>query len=395
MLRIVSRGFSLAGLSGALLIAQAPVARSQEPKTPVAPSTHVGSAELVKTYKENCADCHGDNGTGNRTRKRMPGIPDFTSLAWQMSQTDLEIAHRILDGHEPTMPAYRDEISRPQVLALSVYVRAFSINASIPSPAGPSARMSSVNLYRAYCLACHDAGGRGATIRKAMPEIPDFADAKWQSSRTDAEIRHSILEGKGKFMLPMKDKLGLADAGRMVSFLRGFRDGEQAVELEPEKPAPAAAVVAVPIPASPVPAAAAAPRSRSRSRSNLGVVTRVYRQYCLTCHGVDGKGAEMRPGMPTLPDFTGKTWHESKTDEQLTVSVLDGKGGLMPSFRDRVNPDQAREVVAYVRSFGPAHAEPVAAAPSSEFESRLQQLQQQWDAVEKQMKALSAKPRVP
>ena len=46
----------------------------------------------------NCAACHGVDGTGKLIRAGMPTIPDFTSLAWQMSQTDLEITHRIRGG---------------------------------------------------------------------------------------------------------------------------------------------------------------------------------------------------------------------------------------------------------------------------------------------------------
>ncbi len=74
-----------------------------------------------------CAACHGVDGSGKLIRAGMPTIPDLTSLAWQMSQTDLEIAHRIQDGNEPLMPAYRDKLSQSQILALTVYVRAFAV----------------------------------------------------------------------------------------------------------------------------------------------------------------------------------------------------------------------------------------------------------------------------
>src|SRR5262249_11835155 len=80
-------------------------------KTPTPPSEPAGPiqrADVAKVYNENCASCHGVDGSGKQIRAGMPTIPDFTSLAWQLSQTDLEIAHRILDGNEPLMPAYRD-----------------------------------------------------------------------------------------------------------------------------------------------------------------------------------------------------------------------------------------------------------------------------------------------
>ena len=382
-------------LLGATILVVVPAVRSQEPKR---------ASDLVASYQENCAYCHGREGTGNRTRKSSPNIPDFTSLAWQMSQTDLEIAHRIRDGHEPTMSAYREVLTEPQILALSIYVRAFSIKAMNPArgsePAAldspetnrpaTASRMTSSELYQAYCLACHDAGGRAATVRKAMPEVPDFSDLAWQASRRDAALKHSILEGKGKFMLPMKDKLGPDDADQMVAFVRAFGGGKQLVELDPRKrPLPPPRENLAPV-ARPAPVAAGpAPTSPSAETvGRLGAVTRLYRQYCLTCHGVDGKGTEMRPGMASLPDFSGRAWQEGKNGKQLAGNVLDGKGTLMPSFQGRVSADQARALVAYVRAFGPPRASE--AKPSeSEFERRFQQLGRQWDELEKQLRALS------
>jgi mono/diheme cytochrome c family protein len=397
-------------LLGATIFVATPTARSQEPKRvddkppeaggsggPVAP------ADLVASYKDNCASCHGSEGTGNRTRKGSPNIPDFTSLAWQMSQTDLEIAHRIRDGHEPTMPAYREELTEPQMLALSIYVRSFSFKATNPakgSEPGPSdtnrpataSRMTSSDLYQAYCLACHDAGGRAARVRKAMPEIPDFSDLAWQASRTDAALKLSILDGKGKFMLPMKDKLGPDDADQMIAFLRAFGGGKQLVVLEPRK-SPLAPPGEIPAPVARPAPVAAVPAQRPETVGRLRAVTRLYRQYCLSCHGVDGKGTEMRPGMATLPDFSGRAWQEGKHDEQIAGSVLDGKGSLMPSFQGRVSADQARDLVAYVRAFGPPR--PSEAKPRSDFERRFQELTQQWDDLEKQLQALSPKPSGP
>ena len=250
--------------------------------------------------------------------------------------------------------------------------------------------MTSSELYQAYCLACHDAGGRAATLRKAMPEVPDFSDLAWQASRSDGALKHSILEGKGKFMLPMKDKLGPGDVDQMVAFVRAFGGGKQLVVLEPRKrplpPArenPAPVARSAPVASGPAPAAPSA-----ETVGRLRAVTRLYRQYCLTCHGVDGKGTEMRPGMATLPDFSGRAWQEGKSGEQLAGNVLDGKGALMPSFQGRVSADQARDLVAYLRAFGPPRAIE-AERPRNEFDRRFQQLGRQWGELEKQLRALS------
>ncbi|MGZ3486873.1 MAG: c-type cytochrome [Isosphaeraceae bacterium] len=107
------------------------------------------------------------------------------------------------------------------------------------APAG----MPPEQMYRLVCMACHDTDGKGKIVRLAMPSIPDLTDPKWQASRTDAELLHSILEGKEStvngvripLMLPMKDKLALAhtEVKDMVAFMRAFNDGKQVVSATP------------------------------------------------------------------------------------------------------------------------------------------------------------------
>src|SRR5215831_14846694 len=55
----------------------------------------------------------------------------------------------------------------------------------------------------------------------------------------------------------------------------------------------------------------------------------LYQQLCQRCHAANGKGD---PGTEGVPDFTRPSWHEKKHDPQLIVSILDGKGTVMPSF---------------------------------------------------------------
>jgi mono/diheme cytochrome c family protein len=120
------------------------------------------------------------------------------------------------------------------------------------------------------------------------------------------------------------------------------------------------------------------------------VATGLYRQYCLVCHGADGRGLEMRASMPTIPDFTSRPWQESVTNAQLAVSILDGKGVLMVPFRGRVSAEQAPDLVAYIRAFGPVAAKPAPGpspgAPATDAEKQLKELQQQWEALQKQLK---------
>jgi mono/diheme cytochrome c family protein len=329
-----------------------------------------------------------------------------------MSQTDLAITHQIHEGAAPLMPAYKDKLSQPQILALAIYVRAFAIEPSptVPTPNGPSApqqkagskpavvapekqsptapvaaRMSAEQVYRAYCLACHGEDGRGSLVRKAMPAIPDFTDAKWQAVHSTSQLGTSILNGKGPFMLPMKDKLGGTDVQQMVAYIRSFQAGKQVVKVQPE-PLQASRPEG-PAPFAPAPEEkrlVPSPAPSDKTAARIRVATSLYRNYCITCHGPGGKGTPMRTSMPRIPDFSDRSWQQSHSDAQFVVSILNGKGSLMPAFQGRVSNDQARDLVAYLRALGPPRPTE-SEAPPNDFAKRFEQLQQQWNELDRQL----------
>ena len=99
----------------------------------------------------------------------------------------------------------------------------------------------------------------------------------------------------------------------------------------------------------------------------------------------------MKASMPAIPNFFDGAWQESVSNAQLTVGILDGKGTLMPAFRQRVSDDQAADLTAYVRAFGPA-ATPLTEAPQSDFEERFAEVQAHWRELQKQLQELSKSP---
>jgi ubiquinol-cytochrome c reductase cytochrome b subunit len=80
-------------------------------------------------------------------------------------------------------------------------------------------------------------------------------------------------------------------------------------------------------------------------------VTGVYAANCLACHGVDGTGNALRVALPTIPDMTDATWQKTQTDENFATRIRDGKTPAMPPFKDKLNADQIRGLVAYQRAF--------------------------------------------
>jgi quinol-cytochrome oxidoreductase complex cytochrome b subunit/cytochrome c len=399
-------GAGTAGLLGLTIYAVATDVRMREPvqaaaSTPAAPPAGpIQRADVARLYNTDCVACHGVDGTGTLIRAGMPTIPDFTSMAWQLSQTDLDIVHRIKDGNEPLMPAYRDKYAPQQMIALAVYVRAFAVAPSPVTPGSPAApptkastpvaQMSALQVYRTYCMACHDVDGRGKIAPKAMKDIPDFTNVKWQKSHKDAEFKAAILDGKGPFMTAMKDKLGPADADRIVAYVRAFSGGKQIVKVEPKRPlVPPSAAQPTVVPWPKAPPAKASPAAQSAEMAErMRAATNLYGQYCLICHGPDGRGLEAKAGMPTIPDFTNRPWQEGTSTPQLVASILDGKGTLMPAFQGRITDAQAQDLAAFVRAFGPVElAQPQ--PPPSDFERRFQEVQAHWYEMQRQLKELS------
>jgi mono/diheme cytochrome c family protein len=320
-------------------------------------------------------------------------------------------------------------------------------------PPSPHVALGPSLIYRAVCQTCHDVDGKGGVGRKAMPTIPDFTDAKWQVSRSDADLLHSMQEGKGQFMLPMKDKFALArtNAGEMLAFVRAFQPGGTAaapgpaasassapaavavapapgataptpasapvttVAPSPAGTSPAIAMAPAPSPGASTPSAApastlpaalpgasaaasagpsvpAAPLSASNESPDKAAKLRVAADYfngnCMACHGNDGKGSVVRGAMPAIPDFTSPAWQTSHGNSQMSVSILEGKGVLMPAWRGRVSPELAADLVAYVRKFGPPGLV-VAESSLTQFAGRFRDLRKQWDEIDSMTKMLA------
>ncbi len=79
----------------------------------------------------------------------------------------------------------------------------------------PEAAADVAGVWAANCVRCHAAGGTGAR----MPGIPDFTQAAWQRTRSDADLRDAIVTGRGA--MPSFDLPEAAVRG-LVARIRAF-----------------------------------------------------------------------------------------------------------------------------------------------------------------------------
>lgn len=75
---------------------------------------------------------------------------------------------------------------------------------------------------------------------------------------------------------------------------------------------------------------------------------------CARCHGADGSGGlPLFDGGPSPRNFHDGSFHGSHTDEQIKLTIVNGKGVGMPPFRSTFTEPQLDALVAHVRRFAP------------------------------------------
>jgi mono/diheme cytochrome c family protein len=239
-----------------------------------------------------------------------------------------------------------------------------TFHSAAQAPSEGSKPATAAKLYAHYCQRCHGANGKGTGYEGA----PDFTNRTWQSKRSDAQMRVSILDGKGTDMPSFRERLDERQVKMLVARLRALtpmqagtaknvktasfpsKNEEESFEklqehfenlqkqLKELNDAEAKKTTAenaagkgkkIPIPAKAVLSGAA-----------------LFQKHCQRCHGADGKGTECEG----TPDFTDPAWQTKHSTIRLMVSILDGSKE-MPSFRNKLSAAQARHLAAYLRAF--------------------------------------------
>ncbi len=85
-----------------------------------------------------------------------------------------------------------------------------------------SAQAEAKHLYDSVCARCHGSDGRGGVpSAEGQPAPRNFADPAFHESRTDADLRKAIRDGKGP-MPPFSALFDETQTSLLVSYVRGF-----------------------------------------------------------------------------------------------------------------------------------------------------------------------------
>jgi cytochrome c oxidase cbb3-type subunit 3 len=82
---------------------------------------------------------------------------------------------------------------------------------------------------------------------------------------------------------------------------------------------------------------------------------RLFLNHCATCHGSDAGGSK---GYPNLTD---KDWLYGGEPDTIKTTLLKGRAGVMPSFKDTLDGGQISDVTHYVRSLSGLAADQIKA----------------------------------
>ena len=172
----------------------------------------------ARAYAQHCAVCHGADARGAR------GFPDLTDAHWIWGDAPDQLLTTVLDGRQAAMPPFGEVLGEAGVTATAVYVQGLAGGRTDPM----LARAGEAH-YKAICIACHGADGRGNPALGA----PDLTAGTWTYGGDYATIAETIRHGRNGRMPPQRDVAGATGSRLAVAWVlaqKGSGDPHAAAE---------------------------------------------------------------------------------------------------------------------------------------------------------------------
>ena len=77
----------------------------------------------------------------------------------------------------------------------------------------------------------------------------------------------------------------------------------------------------------------------------------LYRRYCVSCHGTDGRAKTSKGKFSHARDLADPAWQGEVSDERIFNSITNGRNvrGNMPAFANKLNEKEVNSLVEFVR----------------------------------------------
>lgn len=169
-------------------------------------------------------------------------------------------------------------------------------------------------LFLQNCAQCHGSDARGQL------GFPNLTDNDWLYGGTPEKIKETITYGRIAAMPAWGDALGEQGVKEMTAYVLSL-SGRKVNEKD-----------------------AAAGQSKFA--------------LCAACHGADGKGSFANNLPFGAPNLTDNVWLYGGSSGQIHETLLKGRYGQMPAFKDTLGSDKIHLITAYVYRL--SNPEPVA-----------------------------------
>lgn len=276
-------------------------------------------------YVENCAQCHGPDGTG-----AVPGSRNFQDLDYIRGEAPADFYTAVTEGRGQ-MPSYRDRLSSDERWDVVFYVWRIPTSDADLELGG--------EIFGSDCATCHGEDGSGELLGSA-----DFTDLRQMDSLAPRDLYLTVTQGRGS-MPAWQSQLSQDQRWAVIEYLRTFSyDPElegQVVAVEPTEAGEGSGPITCPTDR-------ANPFEPSDALA-IGAGSETYQGRCAACHGADASG-----GLPETPDFTSAEVNGLMVADpgHYFCSIAQGLG-TMPPFGGQLSEEQIWQVLAYLRSVGP------------------------------------------
>jgi mono/diheme cytochrome c family protein len=90
---------------------------------------------------------------------------------------------------------------------------------------------------------------------------------------------------------------------------------------------------------------------REYSNSYARPAAQLYRRYCVSCHGTDGKSKTSKGKYSHARDLTDPDWQADVSDERIFNSINNGRNvrGNMPPFGQKLKEDEINSLITFIR----------------------------------------------